>query len=39
MDIDEIEGFDFTWPYITYKGLNNYQYIFNANYRNVIHRV
>ena len=38
-EIEEIQGFDFTWPYITYKGLHKYQYIFNANERNIIHRV
>lgn len=39
-EIDEIEGFDFTWPYITFKGLfHNYQYVYNANHRSVIHRV
>ena len=38
-EVPELEGFDFTWPYITYKGLKNYQYIYNANYKNVIHRI
>ena len=38
-EIEEIQGFDFTWPYITFRGLNNFQFIFNANQRHVIHRV
>lgn len=37
--ISEIEGFDVTWPYVTFKGFSNFQWVINCNQQNIIHRV